>query len=69
MHALFLTTCPTYSLGSNCNWEASVRSVNELIEDLVQPTAEVARVIGAVARGDLTQSMMVEIDGRPLRGE
>ncbi|HVW91105.1 MAG TPA: HAMP domain-containing protein [Devosia sp.] len=50
-------------------WEASVRSVNELIEDLVQPTAEVARVIGAVARGDLTQSMAVEIDGRPLRGE
>ena len=39
------------------NWEASVRSVNELIEDMVQPTAEVARVIGAVAKGDLTQSM------------
>ena len=51
------------------NWEASVRSVNALIEDLVQPTAEVARVIGAVAKGDLTQSMMVEIHGRPLRGE
>src|SRR6185312_6537142 len=51
------------------NWEASLRSVNELIEDLVQPTAEVARVIGAVAKGDLTQSMKVEIDGRPLRGE
>ena len=51
------------------NWGASVRSVNELIEDLLQPTAEVARVIGAVAKGDLTQSMMVEIDGRPLRGE
>jgi HAMP domain-containing protein len=29
----------------------------------------VARVIGAVAKGDLSQSMMVEIDGRPLRGE
>ena len=51
------------------NWEASVRSINELIEDMVQPTAEVARVIGAVAKGDLTQSMQVEIDGRPLRGE
>jgi HAMP domain-containing protein/signal transduction histidine kinase/CheY-like chemotaxis protein len=50
-------------------WEASVRSVNELIEDMVQPTAEVARVIGAVAKGDLTQTMQVEIDGRPLRGE
>src|SRR5687767_14399091 len=50
-------------------WEAAVRSVNELIEDMVQPTAEVARVIGAVAKGDLSQSMTVEIEGRPLRGE
>jgi HAMP domain-containing protein/signal transduction histidine kinase/CheY-like chemotaxis protein len=50
-------------------WETAVRSVNELIEDMVQPTAEVARVIGAVAKGDLSQTMTVEIDGRPLRGE
>ncbi|KKC25750.1 HAMP domain-containing protein [Sphingomonas sp. SRS2] len=50
-------------------WENAIRSVNELIEDMVQPTAEVARVIGAVAKGDLSQSMTVEIDGRPLRGE
>ena len=45
------------------SWESSVRSVNDLIEDMVQPTAEVARVIGAVAKGDLSQTMMVEIDG------
>ncbi len=50
-------------------WETALRSVNELIEDMVQPTADVARVIGAVAKGDLSQSMTVEIDGRPLRGE
>ncbi|UUR06747.1 HAMP domain-containing protein [Sphingomonas glaciei] len=50
-------------------WETAIRSVNELIEDMVQPTAEVARVIGAVAKGDLSQTMTVEIDGRPLRGE
>ncbi|RZL62457.1 MAG: hybrid sensor histidine kinase/response regulator, partial [Rhodococcus sp. (in: high G+C Gram-positive bacteria)] len=50
-------------------WESAIRSVNELIEDMVQPTAEVARVIGAVAKGDLSQSMTVEIDGRALRGE
>src|SRR3546814_6640526 len=36
---------------------------------MVQPTTEVARVIGAVAKGDLSQSMAVEVDGRPLRGE
>ena len=26
-------------------------------------------MIGAVAKGDLSQTMTVEIDGRPLRGE
>ena len=50
-------------------WESAMLAVNELIEDMVQPTAEVARVIGAVAKGDLSQSMTVKIDGRPLRGE
>jgi HAMP domain-containing protein/signal transduction histidine kinase/CheY-like chemotaxis protein len=50
-------------------WESAVLAVNQLIEDMVQPTAEVARVIGAVAKGDLSQTMRVEIDGRPLRGE
>ncbi len=42
---------------------------NEVVVDLVQPTREVARVITAVARGDLTRSMPLEVDGRPLRGE
>jgi methyl-accepting chemotaxis protein len=56
-------------LNATGGWHSSVRSVNDLIEDMVQPTTEVARVIGAVAKGDLSQTMMVEIDGRPLRGE
>ncbi|WP_413740684.1 HAMP domain-containing protein [Sphingomonas sp. Sphisp66] len=55
--------------GATGGWEAKLRALNELIEDMVQPTAEVARVIGAVAKGDLSQSMAVEIDGRALRGE
>ncbi|MEP9359606.1 HAMP domain-containing protein [Sphingomonas sp. KR3-1] len=55
--------------GATGGWEVKLRALNELIEDMVQPTAEVARVIGAVAKGDLSQSMTVEIDGRPLRGE
>jgi methyl-accepting chemotaxis protein len=36
---------------------------------VVQPTTEVARVLGAVAEGDLSQKMALEIDGRPLQGE
>ena len=51
------------------SWAECVDSVNTLIGDLVQPTAEVARVIESVARGDLLQTMVLEIDGRPLRGE
>ncbi|MGH8772297.1 MAG: HAMP domain-containing protein, partial [Burkholderiales bacterium] len=51
------------------SWRVKVDSVNTLIGDLVQPTTEVARVIGAVANGDLSQRMNLEIDGRALRGE
>src|SRR5207247_59199 len=38
-------------------------------QDLVHPTVETARVIGAVAKGDLSQAMALEVDGRPLEGE
>src|SRR5438445_220792 len=51
------------------SWQECVESVNTLIGDLVQPTAEVARVIESVAKGDLSQTMLLEIDGRPLRGD
>src|SRR5206468_3899322 len=40
-----------------------------LIVDLVHPTSEMARVIGAVAKGDLSKTMAREIEGRPLQGE
>ncbi|MEO6225714.1 MAG: HAMP domain-containing protein [Sphingomicrobium sp.] len=55
--------------GATGGWESKLRAVNELIDDMVQPTTEVARVIGSVAKGDLSQKMAVEIEGRPLRGE
>ncbi|MET0425002.1 MAG: HAMP domain-containing protein, partial [Actinoplanes sp.] len=50
-------------------WGDSVRSVNSLIDDLGRPTTEISRVIVAVAEGDLSQHMALEMDGRPLRGE
>jgi HAMP domain-containing protein/CheY-like chemotaxis protein len=50
-------------------WSACVDSVNTLITDLVQPTVETARIIRAVANGDLSQTMAPEMDGRPLKGE
>ncbi|MEG5172718.1 HAMP domain-containing protein [Microcoleus sp. B3-D7] len=51
------------------SWAASVNSVNTLITDLVQPTSETARVIRAVAKGDLSQTIALEIEDRPLKGE
>src|ERR1700726_2340722 len=53
---------------SNC-WAGAVASVNGLIGDLVHPTSEMARVIGAVAKGDLSKTMATDIEGRPLEGE
>src|SRR6266566_4860021 len=50
-------------------WAATLDAVNDLVEDLAQPNAEIARVIGAVANGDLSQTMALEIDGRPLQGQ
>src|SRR5205807_1875102 len=50
-------------------WVAAAESVNSLVSDLVQPTNEISRVIGAVAKGDLSRTMNTEFDGRPLKGE
>ncbi|HEX9303318.1 MAG TPA: HAMP domain-containing protein [Thermoanaerobaculia bacterium] len=51
------------------SWADSVHCVNALIGDLVHPTRETARVIGAVAKGDLSQTMALEVNGRALEGE
>ncbi len=51
------------------SWRDSIDSVNDLIDALVLPTSETARVIGAVAQGDLSQTMALEIEDRPLQGE
>src|SRR5882762_9404072 len=50
-------------------WGAMEGSVNTLIDDLLWPTAEVTRTISAVAKGDLQQTMSLEVAGRPLKGE
>ena len=55
--------------GAVGDWAVKADSINTLIDDLVRPTTDVARTIGAVAKGDLSQSMELEVDGRPLKGE
>ena len=55
--------------GATGSWAQCVDSINRLVGDMSYPVSEVARVIGAVARGNLSQSMNPEVDGRPVRGE
>src|SRR5258705_9866568 len=55
--------------GATGAWTECVDSINTLIGDMVYPVTEVARVIGSVAKGDLSQTMVLDIHGRPLRGE
>src|SRR5947199_241444 len=50
-------------------WSGMIESVNSLVGDLVRPTNEMARVIGAVARGDLSQTLALEVEGSPLQGD
>jgi CheY-like chemotaxis protein/signal transduction histidine kinase/HAMP domain-containing protein len=54
------------SKGAWCEMEVSV---NTLIDDLLRPTTEVTRAIAAVAQGNLTQTVQLDVDGRPLEGE
>ncbi|HUE81084.1 MAG TPA: response regulator [Pyrinomonadaceae bacterium] len=51
------------------SWTKLVDSANLLIDDMARPTSEMVRVIGAVANGDLSQRMALEVEGRPLKGE
>jgi len=55
--------------GAQGSWAASLEAVNGMVDDLVRPTNEVARVIEAVAEGDLSQKIALRIDGQPIKGE
>ncbi|HXC63504.1 MAG TPA: HAMP domain-containing protein, partial [bacterium] len=47
-------------------WAGMVQSVNELVDDLVRPTTELARVVGAVANGDLSKKVTADVRGEVL---
>jgi signal transduction histidine kinase/HAMP domain-containing protein/DNA-binding response OmpR family regulator len=55
--------------GAIGGWVAKVDCFNTLLDDLVRPTTDISRTIGAVAKGDLAQSMELEVEGHPLKGE
>ncbi len=51
------------------SWGAMEGSINQLIDDLIWPTTEVTRAIEAVAQGNLLQTVRLDVEGRPLKGE
>ena len=50
-------------------WGEMETSVNTLIDDLLRPTTEVTRAIAAVAQGNLSETIRLDVHGRPLEGE
>ncbi|HEX7045830.1 MAG TPA: response regulator [Burkholderiales bacterium] len=50
-------------------WGQMESSVNGLIDDLLWPTTEVTRSLAAVAKGDLSQTVPLEVEGRRIEGE
>lgn len=49
-------------------WTTPIQSVNSLIDQLVQPTLEAEQVFQAIAQGNLTQKMVLQVNGTPLQG-
>jgi signal transduction histidine kinase/HAMP domain-containing protein/ActR/RegA family two-component response regulator len=52
--------------GTDQVWGRCIESVNSLIEDLVRPSNEMQRVIGAVADGDLSKKVSADVQGEML---
>ena len=50
-------------------WKSEIEAFNGLINDLVRPMNDMARVIGGVAKGDLTQTVALETEDHHLKGE
>jgi len=55
-----------YVQGVNGAWAHKINALNSIIGALVRPTKEVARVMRAVAAGDLTQKVTIEAKGEIL---
>ena len=51
------------------SWGEMEVSINTLVGDLLRPTTEMTRAIAAVAQGNLTQTVRLDVDGRPLEGD
>src|SRR3989441_702261 len=65
----FSVRMPLTTNGAMGKIAAELNGIIELNERNAKNLSGVARVIGAVAEGDLFQTMELELDGRPLEGQ
>jgi HAMP domain-containing protein/signal transduction histidine kinase len=65
----FSVRMPLTTNGATGKIAAELNGIIELNERNAKNLSGVARVIGAVAEGDLFQTMELELDGRPLEGQ
>src|ERR1700737_4635125 len=65
----FSVRMPLTSNGALGKIASEINGIIELNERNAKNLSGVARVIGAVAEGDLFQTMELELDGRPLEGQ
>ncbi|NJK77351.1 MAG: hypothetical protein HC942_29770, partial [Microcoleus sp. SU_5_6] len=50
------------------SWASSLDGVNGALNSLVAPTIDIARVLHAVSKGDLSEKFNLEIEGKPIKG-
>lgn len=50
------------------SWLSSIDAINVTLNSLVIPTIDMARVLHAVAKGDLSQKFNLEVEGKPIKG-
>jgi len=54
--------------GRRGGWATKVNAINTVVEEVTQHTAEMARVVAAVSKGDLTETIAVAGGDKPLAG-
>lgn len=55
--------------GTRTSWSRCAASINDLLDDITTHTDEMARVVNAVSRGDLSQRMGLSSDAPEARGD
>ncbi|MEG3860867.1 methyl-accepting chemotaxis protein [Microcoleus sp. herbarium12] len=50
------------------SWVSSIDAVNTTLNSLVAPTIDMAKVLHAVAKGDLSEKFSLEFEGKPIKG-